>query len=153
MLNPNNVSIDANANDAEIAFAGATYTPDFTFPTTESASAPTSSPSAIPSSHHSGLSTGAKAGIGAGLAVLLAIFIGICMFMRQRRQTRREFGENTPKFQYPPSSSYPLKDLEVSISHEELVSHAAKPARGPIKHLTPSVSLYSLNREVKETSI
>ena len=152
MLNPNNVSIDANANDAEIAFASATYTPDFTFPTAISDSAPTSTASAIPKSHPSGLSTGAKAGIGAALAAVFAVFIGVCAFMHQRRRAKRELGMDTkPKYQYP--VSYPLKDLEASISHEELVANAAKPARGPIKEFTPNASVHSLGRSVKEFSI
>ena len=73
--------------------------------------------------------------------------------MRQRRTTKKEFGAET-QFQhpYPAANSYPMKDLEVSISHEELVANAAKPARGPIKEFTPNVSVYSLNRDVKETS-
>ncbi|EXJ58400.1 hypothetical protein A1O7_05825 [Cladophialophora yegresii CBS 114405] len=153
VLNPRNVSIDADASDAEIAFAGATYTPDFTFPTSDIGSTPTSSPSPIPSASSSGLSTGAKAGIGAALAALLAILLGVCLLWRMRRRSRRELGVDTtvPKYQYP--LGYPLKDLEVSVSHEELVANAAKPARGPIKAFTPSVSVHSLGQAVKETSI
>ncbi|ETI22623.1 hypothetical protein G647_06699 [Cladophialophora carrionii CBS 160.54] len=154
VLNPRNVSIDADASDAEIAFAGATYTPDFTFPTSDSGSTPKgSSPSAISSASSSGLSTGAKAGIGVALAALLAVLIGVCFFMHRRRRNKRELGLDTTntKYQYP--MSYPLKDLGVSISHEELVANAAKPALGPIKEFTPSASVHSLGQAVKETSI
>jgi hypothetical protein len=158
VLNPNNVSINANADEAEIAYPGAEFTTDFAFPTSNSgstSSGPTpGSPTTISSSHSSGLSTAAKAGIGAGVAVLVAILIGAVMFMRQRRRTMRELGPVAQtKYQHPYPQSYPMKDLEVSISHEELVANAAKPARGPIRHLTPSASLYSLQRDVKETSI
>lgn len=148
MLNPDNTTIDQNINDAEIAYAGATYTPDFTFPTAESA--PTSTP--VPSHSH-GLSTSAKAGIGAAAAVVLAILIGACMFITQQRRTRRDLGASDRKFQSPLESAYPMKDLEASISHEELVANAAKPARVPLKDFTPTVSVYSLSPSVKETAI
>jgi hypothetical protein len=86
------------------------------------------------------------------VAALLAILIGVCAFMRQKRRTKRELGMDTnTKYQYP--MSYPMKDLEGSISHEELVANAAKPARGPIKEFTPNVSVHSLGWTVKETSI
>ncbi|KIW66901.1 hypothetical protein PV04_06190 [Phialophora macrospora] len=152
VLNPSNITIDVDANDAEIAFAGATFTPDFTFPTSDAGSVPTSSPSPIPSSSSGGLSTGAKAGIGAAIAALVAILIGVCCFMRLQRRTKRELGmDPNTKYQYP--MSYPMKDLEVSISHEELVANAAKPARGPIKEFTPNASVHSLGWTIKETSI
>lgn len=148
VLNPDNTTVDPNINDAEIAYAGAIYTPDFTFPTAESA--PTSTPV---SSHHShGLSTAAKAGIGAAAAVVLAILLGACTFITHQRRTRRELGPSPDrKFQSPPS--YPMKDLEASISHEELVANAAKPARLPLKEFTPNVSVYSLSPSMKETAI
>ena len=135
MLNPDNVTVDPNINDAEIAFAGATFTPDFTFPTPNSESSTSSTPAAGLSSSSSGLSTGAKAGIGAAAAAVLAILIGVCVYIRQRRRSAKKLGVDR-KYQYP--VSYPMKNLEVSISHEELVANAAKPARGPIKEMTPS---------------
>jgi hypothetical protein len=155
VLNPNNVTVNANITDEEIAFAGATFTPDFTFPTTNSRPKPSSPGTVSPSPSaggSSGLSNGAKAGIGVAAAALVAILIGICSFARQRCRTRKELGGDT-KFQYPQGPSYPMKDLEVSVSHEELVANAAKPARGPIKEFTPNVSVHSLGWEVKETSI
>ena len=150
VLNPNNVTVDANINDAEVAFAGATYTPDFSFPTAVSSSTPSKSPTVSAASDSGDLSTSSKAGIGVGLAALLVILIGVCVLMRKRRRTKRDAGTHT-QYQYPPS--YPLKDLEASVSHEELIANAAKPAHGPIKEFTPNVSVYSLNRDVKETSI
>ena len=149
VLNPQNVTIDANANGAQVAFAGAKYTPDFTFPTSDTGSTPSGS-SGGSSGSHSGISTAVKAGIGAACAATLVILIGVFMFWRQRRQAKKELGGDT-KYQYP--ISYPMKDLEASISHEELVANAAKPARGPIKEFTPNVSVHSLGPEIKETSI
>ncbi|OAP60132.1 hypothetical protein AYL99_05134 [Fonsecaea erecta] len=152
VLNPDNTTVDPNINDAEIAFADASFTLDFTFPSPESPTPPASSTGG--STHSSGgLSNGAKAGIGVAVAAAAAILIGAFFFVRERRYraANSELGarRSSPRkgFQYPlqyPQQQYALKDLEVSISHSELVANAAPPARGPIKDLTPTVSVYSL---------
>ncbi|KIW91636.1 uncharacterized protein Z519_07604 [Cladophialophora bantiana CBS 173.52] len=138
VLNPDNTTVDPNINDAEIAFAGASFTPDFTFPAPASQSSPSNSPAA---SSSGGLSGGTKAGIGAATAVAVVVLVGVFLFLRERRRTARELGPRKT-YQYP--LQYPMKDFEASISHTELVANAAAPARGPIKEFTPAVSVYSL---------
>ncbi|KIW32679.1 uncharacterized protein PV07_04208 [Cladophialophora immunda] len=139
VLNPDNTTVDPNINDAEIAFADASFTLDFAFPTPGSPTAPASStgPGA------GGLSHGAKAGISVAVVAAAVILIAAFFCTRERRRTARALGPSRKGgFQYP--LQYPLKDLEASISHSELVANAAAPARGPIKEFTPNVSVYSL---------
>ncbi|KIY00757.1 uncharacterized protein Z520_03422 [Fonsecaea multimorphosa CBS 102226] len=142
VLNPDNTTVDPNINDAEIAFANASFTLDFTFPSPGSQTSPAGSSTGASSG---GLSGGAKAGIGVAVAIAAAAILLAGAFFLLRRRRRSPAG--LPKgFQYPIQYpvQYPLKDLEVSISHSELVAKAAAPARGPLKDLTPSVSVYSL---------
>ncbi|KAH0837095.1 hypothetical protein AYO21_04555 [Fonsecaea monophora] len=157
VLNPDNTTVDPSINDAEIAFADATFILDPTFP-----SAPGAPTSSTGSSSGGGLSRGAKAAIGVSVAVAAILLVILALFIRaRRRRTARDLGvglgakpsRKSSQYpyptQYPYATQYPLKDFElkeVSVSHSELVANAAAPARVPLKDLdlTPNVSVYSL---------
>jgi hypothetical protein len=131
-----------NTTGADIAWSNATLTPDFTFPNND-----VNQPNTSAVAHHSGLSTGAKAGIAVGVIVLVAMLLGLLFvgLRKCRARTNPDFGAADGKIRYQRPLSYPMKDLEGSVSHEELVKNAAKPATGFGKiEVTPSVSVVSL---------
>jgi hypothetical protein len=130
-----------NTTVADVAWNNATLIPDFKFPNND-VNHPTTSPH-----HSSGLSTAAKAGIAVSAIVLVAMLLGLLFFSLRRRRTRTnpDLGAPDGKTRYQRPLSYPMKDLEGSVSHEELVKNAAKPATGFGKiDVTPSVSVVSL---------
>lgn len=143
VLNPDNTTIDPDINDAEIAYQGATFTPDLAFPApapepgtepdsgsdSSDSNSTTNTTAATTSSSSSGLSTGAKAGISTGAAVGCLLLIGatvagIFLYRSRRRRHKSISGTRKP---------YPLRELTTSqknlTSEISLVSREPMPGR------------------------
>lgn len=119
MLNPDNRTVDRNIQNAEIAYAGASFTQEFEFPSSPRSSATgtgTNSDSESAESNDSGLSKGAKIGISVAAAVvgvlLLAALLAF-LILRRRRPSKKA------RHEYPMS--------EFTPSQKDLTSNAAAP--------------------------
>ncbi|KAH0845135.1 hypothetical protein AYO21_01604 [Fonsecaea monophora] len=116
VLNPDNTTVAPNASDSGVAFAGASFTTDVSFPITSTSSTNSSSSSS------GGLSIGAKAAIGVGAVVfaIIATLLGFWIFhrgcSRQRASIKYEDG------------GYQLSDM--SMSQKNLTSHPGTIGRG-----------------------
>lgn len=126
MLNPDNRTVDRNIRDAEIAYAGASFTQDFEFPSPVDSDSPSgsgtgtgtnSSDADSAQSTGSGLSKAAKIGISVAAAVVGLLLLGAFLaflFLRQRRARK-----NGKRPEYPMS--------EFTPSQKDLTGNAAVP--------------------------
>jgi hypothetical protein len=122
VLNPDNRTVDRNIQNAEIAYAGASFTQDFEFPSPVESDSPrssatgtgTNSDAESAESKASSLSKAAKIGISVAAAVVGLLLLGgllAFLLLRHRRPSKK------PRHEYPLS--------EFTPSQKDLTSNAA----------------------------